>query len=464
MLQKTRIVVLIIGVAASIAIFLLPLPEGLTLPGKNCLAIFVLCVSLWFTNVIPFGITGLLAIGLLALIVFEEPTTAFKLFGNRAVFFILGVFILSASMIKTGLSKRITLIFLRRFEKSPKTLLFGIFFTTAFLSLWMPEHAVAAMAFPIVLEIARELKLIPKESRYGKALFVTMAWGCVIGGIGTLLGGARAPLAIGMLKENYGISISFSEWMIAALPAASLIFIAGFFIILKIFPSEIDNVRSARLAIEEELSELHRLSLAEKKVGIVMLITIICWIFLGKKVDLAVISILGAISIFIIRAVKWGDIKEYVNWAILLMYGGAVALGYGLNHTKATEWVVNSIFHTHSISPLVFTAVTVVIMIILTETISNVAAVAAVLPVAFQLAEKIGIAPENIAIIAYIVALPAGLAFALPIGTPPNAIAYSSGYYNISDTIKAGILISPIAIIILFLMIKFYWPLLGIRF
>jgi len=188
----------------SIAIFLfgfivyLPNPEGLTTNGKKALAIFVLCVIFWVSQIIPLMITSLLAIILFPLLGILPAEKTYSLFGNQAVFFILGAFILASAVTRTGLSNRIALIFLKWFGHSPKILLLGVVVLSAFSSFWMSEHAVAAIMFPIITAISLSLELKPEESNYGKSLFLGMAWGCVIGGVATFLGGARAPLAVGM--------------------------------------------------------------------------------------------------------------------------------------------------------------------------------------------------------------------------------------------------------------------------
>ena len=204
---------IILSVASFIfgLIVYLPAPEGLTDDGKKALAIFVLCVIFWVSHVIPLMITSLLAIILFPLLGVLPAEKTYSLFGNQAVFFILGAFILASAVTRTGLSNRIALMFLKWFGHSPKILLLGVIVLSAFSSFWMSAHAVAAMMFPIITAIALSLELKPGESSYGRSLFLGTAWGCVIGGVATFLGGARAPLAIGMLHDTTGESIGFSN-------------------------------------------------------------------------------------------------------------------------------------------------------------------------------------------------------------------------------------------------------------
>lgn len=172
----TNRAVVLFSLIVLIGIFLLPSPDGLSTEAKNALGIFLLAIILWTTNALPLSVTGLFVIVLLPLLNVMSSKAAFALFGNKAVFFILGAFILAAAMMKTGLSKRVALLMLGRFDRTPRRLLCSIMCTSALLSFIMPEHAVAAIMFPVVGSIADSLELEPLNSKYGTLLFLSMAW------------------------------------------------------------------------------------------------------------------------------------------------------------------------------------------------------------------------------------------------------------------------------------------------
>src|SRR5262249_8756056 len=153
---------------------LAPTPAGLSAEGQKVLAVFLVCLVFWVTNVIPLMVTSLLAMVLLPVTGALSAKETYGLFGNEAVFFILGAFILAATLMKCGLSTRIALAILRRFGRTPRRLLLSLFLMNALMSFFMSEHGVAAMTFPITLEIASVLRLRPRQSNYGKALFIAM--------------------------------------------------------------------------------------------------------------------------------------------------------------------------------------------------------------------------------------------------------------------------------------------------
>src|SRR4029077_16838669 len=276
--------------------------------GQNALAIFALCLVYWVTNVIPLMVTSLLAMVLLPTTGVLSAKDTYALFGNEAVFFILGAFILAASLMKCGLSTRIAIAVLRRFGHTPRTLLLSLFLMNAFMSFFMSEHAVAAMTFPITLEIARVLRLPREGSNYGRALFLAMAWGTQIGGIATLLGGGRAPLAIGMLRESTGQGFTFLQWTLAAWPIVAVLLVVGWFIISFFFPIDIESVRRADAGIEEKALKLGGPaggeavggpSVRERAIGLVMLATLTAWILGGEEFGLATIALGAVVVIFV---------------------------------------------------------------------------------------------------------------------------------------------------------------------
>ncbi len=432
------------------------------------LAVFLLCLALWVTNAIPLAATGLLALSLLPLLGVVSAKQSFAYFGNSAVFFIIGVFLLAAAMIETGLSKRLTLLLLRRFDRHPGLLVAGVTFSSSFLAMWMPEHAVAAMMFPLILEIAGCLNLEKGRSGYAKSLFFGLAFGAAAGGCATLLGGARAPLAIELLKDTYrttgGVplyAISFLEWMKAAMPCVVLMTILSAVFIRVFIPWEISDITAATRMLRIRVRELGPMSAREKRLAVLGIITIGCWVYLGHSVDLAVISIASAAALFAFRIVRWQAVQGYVNWGVVIMYGGAIAVGSALKDTQAMLWIVERVVPSQQVSPTWMLIIMTTLTICLSAVISNVAAVAVVLPVGFALCEAATPAIHPMAM-TYAIAISAGLAYALPISAPPIAICYASGYYGMKEVPKYGIPLTAIALGCVILLIVAYWPIVGI--
>ncbi|TET24153.1 MAG: DASS family sodium-coupled anion symporter, partial [Candidatus Cloacimonadota bacterium] len=342
-MRKIKIAIFIIGLTMSIFLIFMQTPEGLTRQGQNTLAIFFFAITMWVTGALPLPVTGLSVFALLALLKVLPVKTVFSLFGSDAVFFILGAFILAAAMMKTKLSTRSALHFLSIMDRSPVSLFTAIFLTSAFLAFWMPEHAVAALMLPVILEIADGLHLTPGKENYGKLLFLAIAWGAIIGGVATFLGGARNPLAVGMLLENYNQTISFSGWMLAVVPIVLLILTVAWIMMKLTYKIDVTDISGAKRMLTTKIRALGEMSAAEKGTAVIMVFTILSWIFLSEYLGLAVIALLGSLLLFAFKIINWKDIENYINWGIILMYGGAIALGSALEITGTASWLAQTI-------------------------------------------------------------------------------------------------------------------------
>lgn len=437
-----------------------PWIEGLSAEAQRAMGIFIVCFVLWVFSLLPLMITSILAIVLPPLLGVISAPEAFALFGNNTIFFLLGAFILAAALQESGLAERVTLGALKLSGGSPKRLCLGIYGTGTGLSLLMSEHAVAAILFPIALELCRVMELKPLRSNLGKLLFLSMAWGCISGGAFTLLGGARAPLAIGILEQTTDVSIAFFEWTIAIWPGVLAMTVISYLLLLVFYPVESTVSTPPDEFIRRRERALGKLSVREQLVGLVMLGTIWAWVFLGHEAGLAEVSLIAVVVLFAMRLITWRQVEESVNWGVLLMYGGAIALGSTLAQTGAAEWMAQRLLESSEMSPGAFIVWLTVAVTFLTEAVSNSAVVSILMPLGLAVAEPLGLDPKTIA---YTVATNSGLPHLLPMATPALAMAYSSGYLRVRDGLVAGMIANMFVLICFILMVWLYWPLLGMR-
>jgi len=435
-------------------------PAGLTLAGFRALIIFMTCLVLWVTQLLPLPVTGLFALALPVLMDVVPKEKVFQFFGSDSVFFIMGVFILATALLQSGLSTRMALYLLRSGSKSPKRLIFQVMLTAALLSFIMSEHAVAAMMFPVLLVIVKRLNVGSRSSSYSRTLFLAMAWGCVIGGIATMLGGARVPLAVGILQAETGTTITFLDWTKAMIPLVVVLFAFCYVLLTRYYKIDIDSVADADSAIEEQIRECGRLLMEEKFLAILIVAAVAGWITLGPILGMATISILAVVFLFMFRVVDWHDLQEKMEWGVILMYGGAIAISNILRDTKAGDWFAQNYILPHLSTPWMLVLILSFLTIVLTEAMSNAAVVAVLLPIGMTLARQFGMEPS---VAVYAIGSASGLAFALPMSTPSVAIAYSSGYLKLKEIAVPAAIMALVSWVGLMLMAKFWWPLLGIH-
>ena len=455
-LSRRNIIFILIAFLVIAIFYLLPTPEGLSNNGKIMIGILLMGGILWATEPIPLAVTGLLIMIIQPLLGVMPASNVFSSFGNQAVFFLIGAFILAGAIEKHGLHRRIALKLLSYFERNPKIFTFGIMSSCAFLSFVMPEHGVAALFLPIVVSILIAMRIAPRKSNFGKNCMLCIAYGCSIGSLGTLIGGARNPLTVGILSD-IGYNVTFLDWMKYSIPVV-LISLPLVWIILQIsFPTEIKSFETVKKEIESQVNESGEMGKYEIVVLFILALTIFLWIFFSSPqyFGLAVIAILGSILLFLTGSITWKDIERRVPWGIILLYGGAITLGIGMQETEAGAWIAHNLFNIMGNNLYLVIFGLIILTVLLTNVMSNVGAVAILLPIGLAVSTEIpGVSPL---LASMVIALSGGLAFMFIIATPGNAIAYSSGYFSSRDLLKAGVIANIVCIGVIFVIAIVYW-------
>jgi sodium-dependent dicarboxylate transporter 2/3/5 len=445
-----------------VAFFILTSIEGpadLSEQGYKVLCVFFLCVSLWTTNLIPLSITSLLAIALIPMMGIMDAAEVYSFFGNKAVFFILGVFIMSAAMIACGLSARLSIWVIDNWGDSPSHLLTAIYFLSAFCSCFMSEHAVAAMMFPIVLEIVNALNLSKEDSSFGKGMFFALAWGCIIGGTATVFGGGRVLLGVEILEKTaHETSIGILEYTQLSFPMVIILFICGWVALKLSFSLDVKDIEPVHRILQKKLEVMGAVSIKEKGIAGVMFLTLIAWLFFSEDLGIANIALVAIVLLFVLNLINWKMVEEHVNWSIILMYGGAICLGEVMSKSGAALWLAKHAFEGTSYSVPVFLLIVAVLSAVLTNFMSNSAVIAVLLPPALSMSDTYGV---SFSMVAMTVILTSNFAFMLPIGTPASAIAYSSGFITIGDMARTGFSLSLLGMIAFAILLFFYWPMIG---
>ena len=434
-------------------------PVDLSREGYKVLCVFFLCVSLWTTNLIPLSITSLLAIATIPMMGIMNASDVYSFFGNKAVFFILGVFILSAAMIACGLSARLSIWVIDNWGANPSSLLMAVYFLSAFSSCFMSEHAVAAMMFPIVSEIVNTLGLRKEDSVFGKGMFFSLAWGCIIGGTATVFGGGRVLLGVEILeKTTDNASIGILEYTKLSFPLVFILFICGWVVLKLFFSPDIADIEPVHQVLQKKLKSMGAVTIKEKGIACVMILTFIAWFCFSEDLGIANIALISIVLLFVLNLINWRMVEEHVNWSIILMYGGAICLGEVMSESGAALWLAKHAFEGTAHSPTIFLLLVAILSTVLTNFMSNSAVIAVLLPPALSMSDTYGISPSMVAMT---VILTSNFAFMLPIGTPASAVAYSSRFISIGEMVRTGSLLSLLGVVAFATLLFFYWPLLG---
>jgi len=436
----------------------------LTKEGKGALALFLLAGTWWVFEVLPIGVTGL-AIGVIQALFFIRPASvAFKDFMDPSVLFIFGSLVIGMVFTKVGITKRLAYKMLVIVGERTSMIYLGSFIVTALLTHLMAHTAVAATMFPLLLSIYALYGEGDRPTKFGKGLFMGMAFVAGAGSIITLLGAARGIVALGFFREITGKEVSFFEltFYMAPIGWVMVFLLWGFFMIF--FKPEKPTIPGLREKARELNAEMGPLTKDEKMAGLII-ISVIVFLSLQSFIpalepfNKAAVLLVSTILFFILKILDINDL-EAIPWNIILLFAGAMSIGFCLWQTGAAEWLaINWLGFFQNAHWFVFVMSIAFFVMIMTNFIMNVAAIAISLPVALVVAPYLGVTPE---VILYSALTVAGMPFLLLVGAAPNAIAYSSRQFTSGEFFAAGIPASILLMALVGLAIILIWPLMGI--
>lgn len=462
-MQTRRLIALLAGPLLAALVTFMDTPAGLTLAGQRSLAVLALCVVWWVFTPVGLPVTSIMGLALLPLLGAMPAAEAFALFGNQAVFFVIGVFLVAAVMLETGLSSRISLICLRRLAKDENRICNGVLFVSWGLCAVVVSHAVAALMLPIVLELLRALNLGPR-SNTAKRLLLSMAWGTVAGSNLSLLSSARATLSLelyGSYLADHSLPpapIGFLEYSMGSAPVSLASVVIAAVVLRWAFPPEGIDLKPAMDRLNERVQSMGAISTRELTTLAVIAAMILCVIVYGREYGMGTVALLFSAILFSLQTLKWEDAERYVNWGVALMYGGAIAIGSALHSSGATSWLIATAMPTGNIGPTWTLAATATMTAGMTELVSNSAVIALLMPVMLPIADQVALDPR---FVAWAAPISAGLAFVLPTSTPALAMVFGTGHLRIRHALP-GVLITIFSIIAFLLAVHFLWPMLGL--
>jgi len=442
-------------------------PQGkhfiLSKEGKGALAVFLMASTWWIFEVVPIGVTGIMIGVMQTMFLIRSANDAFKDFMDPSVLFILASVVIGMVFTKTGLTRRMAYKMLAIVGEKTSMIMLGCFVVTGALTLIMAHTAVAATIYPLLLSIYALYSEDGEPSKFGKALFMGMAYVAGAGSIITLLGAARAAVAIGFFKDMCGKDIGFFELSYYMLPVG-VIMIAllwvFFMVVLKPEKKTIPGLREKAKRLSAELGPLTRNEIVASIIifSCIPVLALRSFVPILKPIDKTAIILVSTILFFITNILNIEDL-EAIPWNIILLFAGAMSIGFCLWKTEAANWLaVNWLVMFQAAPPFVFIMSIAFFVMIMTNFIMNVAAIAISLPVALVIAPYLGVAPE---VILYASLVTAGMPFLLLIGAAPNAIAYNSKMFTPGEFLKYGIPASILLMIVVAFAVKILWPLMG---
>ena len=445
----------------SVFLLLLSLPQGfiplpgLTLAGQRVLAIFALAVMLWVSEIVPAYSTSLLIIGLLILgttgsspSFIREALPAEELLSYKAilsclaapvVILFLGGFFIAIASTKYRLDINIARVILKPIGTDFRRLQFGLMALTAFFSMFMSNTATTAMMLTLLTPL---LKNADRTDLSVKGMILAVPIAANIGGIGTPIGTPPNAIAFRYLTGELGVS--FGDWMMFAIPLAVVLVMFAWWLLGMVFRG---NTKTLEIDIDSTFERTPKAFLVYATIAL----TIILWVTSSLHgINSYTVALLPVIVFTLSGIVNTEDLKE-INWGVLWLISGGIALGYALDKTGLARSLVSSV-PLEGFSALAVLFVLACISSVMATFMSNTATANLLMPIAATIAgtlhglDSLG----GVTLVVITVALSASMGMSLPISTPPNALAHATGMVQSKDFIRAGKFVTPAGVVAIF--------------
>lgn len=445
-----------------LAVLITPLPLLLDVPGldpigERMLSIFLLAIILWVTEAVPLVATAVLVIFLEVLLISDQaivavpdtvPTAAsfYGAFANPVVILFLGGFLIADAAAKYGLDRGLAAVMLRPFQSSARLTMLGLMLITASLSMFMSNTATTATMFAVLMPVL--FALPPGVGRAGFALCIPVA--ANIGGLATPVGSPPNAIALAALAER-GHTMTFVGWMIATLPVAIILLAVAYWILTwRFVPRD--------LVVELDLEA--RFDTRRKAVVFYVVAGVTIGLWLTEPIHGIPSTTVGflPVVVLLLTQVMSGEDLKVLQWPVLWLVAGGIALGSGVAASGLDEWLIGLVSWSALPGPLVL-ATLALVALVLGTVISNSATANLVIPIALTLAITVGL---DTPLVAVVVALICGLGMALPISTPPNAIAYATGEVSTGLMASVGVTIGVLGLVLLTVVMPPMWNALGL--
>lgn len=451
-------------------------------------AVMVLMGAWWMTGALPLAATAMVPLVAFPILQVATMKDAAAPYADPTIFLFMGGFVLALGIQRWGLHRRLALLVVYAVGTKPKQLVLGFMVATGFMSMWVSNTATAVVMLPIGVSVlaltAERVGGHQNQRKFATALMLAIAYSASIGSLGTLIGTPPNAFMAAYMSSTHGIEIGFGRWMMVGLPLAVVFTVVAWLVLVTVFKPEMDEIPGGKELIRKEIDDMGRITRPEVVAGVIFVCTAVAWItipLLAEYVDWwsitiadAAIAMAAAVAMFTVpvnrrgtRVIDWEHAKA-LPWDVLILFGGGLSLSSMVTASGLSLWI-GEMVKGMEVLPLVLLVLAIAaVVLVLTEFTSNTATAATFIPIMGGVAIGIGLTGDgmmNIMVLIIPTALAATCAFMLPVATPPNAIAYGSGYVRAGDMIKGGVWLNIIAVFLITLTVfALAVPVFGLTF
>lgn len=443
---------------------------------RVCVAMVAFVVVCFLTEAIPLpGVAFCIGLILVFSGVVSRSDVA-SLYWSDACWFIMGSLMFAAAFVKTGVDKRICLLIFRVLARP------SVGWVTAMLILviapaasFISDHALAAIFLPIAIILYTNSLSVerPQDLELAKMLMITIAMACNIGGFGSPSGGARNVIIMTYLEDMFGITMGYAQWIVFGMPFVLIMMPVLWLLVNRRFRPAIRDLGPALASLKADITRMGGWSRNQVLAVVIFLVMLFGWItekglitqLLGVRLGIGVIAVAGAVAYLLTGVVNWRDYQEKVDWGVVWLYAGAIIFGRTLDGTGTAYWMARSIVdglaRVGLDSGLALLGAGGAVTAGMTNLMADGPAAAAVGPITLNMAAIANPGTALVGFMGLVTACASSFAYLLIIGTPPNAIVYSSGYLEAKDFLRVGVLCLAVAFVVMLGLALFVWPAIG---
>lgn len=453
-----------LALAVLLATLVIPIPNGLTIEGRNTIGLMLFFLIMLITEALPISVSSLLTIGLMPLFgASENFAGAVVGFAHPVVFFIIASFGIAGAVMNVPLTKRILLVLLRRAGGRVERILLALMVATAVVSFFMSNVPTCAIMMTIALEFVNLLDEEEEKRRIGKTFMIAIPVATMIGGMATPASSSLNLLAIGLLEQHAGTTITFVQWMAIGIPLVVVLLPFAWFLMLKVYkPSPI-----AMEKIEQYVNSLHvpkKMHRKELTVLLVLAAMLVLWIASSwlRSIEVFTVALLGCVLFFLpgIRVLSWDQFVKSINWHIIFLSGAVLSTASALVNNGVSSWLVATLYPAN-LAPgaALLVALAAALTFLMLLIVTSAPALITVLAGPFvAIAAANGVAPAYLILA---LALCACNCYLLPLDTV-QLLTYSKGYYRMTDMGKSTVFLQLALIALLALWVPFMGGVLGL--
>ena len=444
----------LISMLVGLILFILPTPDGLTVEGYRIIIIVITALMMIITEPIPLPAIALYIIVMEVVLGIGGPEEISRSFMNDAVFFIMGSLMLAVAIVQQGWDKRIALGIIRLTGNKTKNIVFGFTALSAVLSSFIGEHTVVALMLPIGMTLIKYTSEDREKTRgLSAVLLLAIAYGALIGSMGTPSGGGRNVIIMSYLQE-IDISISYLLWMIKVYPLVLILTPIVSWILIKSFAPEYVRLDTGVRKLVVQVAKLPELTGRNTIAMFIFFLVFLGWVFLSETLGLGIIALSGVLLYLIAGFVKWEDLSRNTHWGVIILFGATISLGANINGTGAALWMANQVINVFGSLMDIFPFFTDTIIVVMTTIMANVLSSSATVAVLGPITLNMGSDSLHLGLVT---ALASAFGFFTAVAAPACTIVYSSGFVSAKDFLKAGWKVGLVSIIILIIYANTYW-------